>query len=63
MPRTPREAKQELLIDIIQGLRSVVVKFDKGDAAADVAEKMRRENVRVITEAAQKHGLHIPPKD
>lgn len=53
--RTPREAKQEFLNDLIGVLRSVVV---QGQSFAD----FKAQNVKAITEIAERHGLTIPPK-
>lgn len=61
--RTPREAKQEFLNDLIVELRKARVSYVKDENAAEVAERLRLVNIETVKKVAGKHGLFIPPEN
>lgn len=61
--RTPREAKQEFLTDLVTILRTVTVKYESDESTATVVQRLRDENIKTIKEVASRHGLYIPPKE
>ena len=61
-PRTPREAKQEFLNDLITTYRETNFRYLPEDTLEIVATKARQYNITTITKLAVKHGLVIPPK-
>ncbi len=61
-PRTPREAKQQFLNDLIGLYRTTTVQVGVNDPPHEVLRKCTLYNVDLIRRLAEKHGLAIPPK-
>jgi hypothetical protein len=60
--RTPREAKQEFLNDLIHSLRETIIEFTDTAKGHEMHKLFLEANRRTIKEVATKHGLSIQPK-
>lgn len=58
--RTPREAKQQLMDDLIAEWRTIPIVYHSDHTPKAVAEMMTKLNRRVVSAVAQKHGLKVP---
>lgn len=59
-PRTPREAKQQFLDDLIKEYVSTNFTYSVHDSAIEAVEKAKQENKRIVKLVAERHGLIIP---
>jgi uncharacterized Fe-S center protein len=58
--RTPREAKQQLLDDLIEAWRKNPVTYTDDLTPKGMMEAMVAHNRRIVTEVAKKHRLTAP---
>lgn len=59
--RTPKEAKQQMLDELVAEMRGIKISYAADDKASWALDRAKDENTQAFKRVAERNGLTIPP--